>query len=136
VARWPFPKTSQVDTRSARFWASTYGEMLLRVSRNIMLDMEAELSCKITLPQVVAVHGDQITIDLGRIHGVEVGDTLQLWHTGSFIDQHGLPRSKVSQSDVTYTVTRTYDQESELKINQPQLASSVQIGDVLHKELN
>lgn len=136
VARWPFPKTSQVDTRSARFWASTYGEMLLRVSRNIMLDMEAELSCKITLPQVVAVNGEQITIDLGRIHGVKVGDTLQLWHTGSFIDQYGLARNKVSQSEVTYTVTRTYDQESELKINQPQLAASVQIGDVLHKELN
>lgn len=55
VARWPFAKTSQVDTRSARFWASTYGEMMLRVSRNIMLDLESELSCKITLPEVVAV---------------------------------------------------------------------------------
>ncbi|WED21101.1 flagellar assembly protein FlgT [Vibrio sp. JC009] len=135
VANWPFPKTSKVDTRSARFWASTYGEMLLRVSRNIMLDMETELSCKITLPEVVAVHGDMVTIDLGRIHGVKVGDKLQLWHTGSFIDQHGIPRNKVSQSEVTYTVTRTYDQESELVIDQPHLASSVQIGDVLHKEI-
>lgn len=136
VAVWPFPKTSQVDTRSARFWASSYGEMLLRVSRNIMLDMETELSCKITLPEVIAVHGDSVTIDLGRLHGVKVGDNLQLWHTGSFIDQHGIPRNKVSQSEITYTVTRTYDQESELIINQPQLASSVQIGDVLHKEIH
>ncbi len=32
VAMWPFAKTSQVDTKSARFWASTYGEMLIRVS--------------------------------------------------------------------------------------------------------
>ncbi|WP_375750996.1 flagellar assembly protein FlgT [Vibrio sp. HN007] len=136
VANWPFPRTSQVDTRSARFWASTYGEMLLRVSRNIMLDMETELSCKITLPEVIAVNGETITIDLGRVHDVKVGDVLQLWHTASFIDQHGLPRNKVSQSEITYTVTRTYDQESELVINQPNLATSVQIGDVLHKELN
>lgn len=135
VAVWAFPKTSQVDTRSARFWASTYGQMLLRVSRNIMLDLESELSCKITLPEVVDIQRDRITINLGRLHGVEVGDKLQLWHTGSFIDQAGLPRNRVSQSDITLTVTRTYDQEAEVLIDQPELAQSVQIGDVMHKEI-
>ncbi|MCR9310306.1 flagellar assembly protein FlgT [Vibrio diabolicus] len=135
VARWPFAKTSQVDTRSARFWASTYGEMMLRVSRNIMLDLESELSCKITLPEVVAVFGNTVTIDLGRMHGVKEGDKLQLWHTASFIDQNGLPRNKVSQSEITLTVSRIYEHEAELTIDQPNLASSVQIGDVMNKIL-
>ncbi|MGS6584323.1 flagellar assembly protein FlgT [Vibrio diabolicus] len=135
VARWPFAKTSQVDTRSARFWASTYGEMMLRVSRNIMLDLESELSCKITLPEVVAVFGNTVTIDLGRMHGVKEGDKLQLWHTASFIDQNGLPRNKVSQSEITLTVSRIYEHEAELTIDQPSLASSVQIGDVMNKIL-
>ena len=135
VAQWPFPKSSQVDTRSARFWASTYGQMLLRVSRRIMLDLESELSCKITLPEVIAKNGNTITMDLGRIHGVNVGDKLQLWHTGSFIDQSGLPRNRVSQSEITLTVNRTYDQESELIVDQPQLAQSIQVGDVMHKEI-
>jgi len=135
VAVWGFPKTSQVDTRSARFWASTYGQMLLRVSRNIMLDLESELSCKITLPEVVDIRGDKVMINLGRIHGVKVGDKLQLWHTGSFIDQAGLPRNRVSQSEITLTVARIFDQEAELNIDQPQLAQSIQIGDVMHKEI-
>ncbi|UFN70297.1 flagellar assembly protein FlgT [Vibrio alginolyticus] len=135
VARWPFAKTSQVDTRSARFWASTYGEMMLRVSRNIMLDLESELSCKITLPEVVAVFGNTVTMDLGRMHGVKEGDKLQLWHTASFIDQNGLPRNKVSQSEITLTVSRIYKHEAELTIDQPNLASSVQIGDVMNKIL-
>ncbi|ELB2820993.1 flagella assembly protein FlgT [Vibrio alginolyticus] len=135
VARWPFAKTSQVDTRSARFWASTYGEMMLRVSRNIMLDLESELSCKITLPEVVAVFGNSVTMDLGRMHGVKEGDKLQLWHTASFIDQNGLPRNKVSQSEITLTVSRIYEHEAELTIDQPNLASSVQIGDVMNKIL-
>ncbi len=120
-----FAKTSQVDTRSARFWASTYGEMMLRVSRNIMLDLESELSCKITLPEVVAVFGNTVTMDLGRMHGVKEGDQLQLWHTASFIDQNGLPRNKVSQSEITLTVSRVYEHEAELTIDQPNLASSV-----------
>ena len=134
VAKWPFAKTSQVDTRSARFWASTYGETLVRVSRNIMLDLESELACKITLPEVVAKFGNQVTMDLGRIHGVKVGDKLHLWHTGSFIDQHGLPRTKVSQTDITLTVTRVYESGSELNIDQEDMASSVQIGDVMNKQ--
>lgn len=135
VARWPFPKTSQVDTKSARFWTSTYGDMMLRISRNIMLDLESEVSCKITLPEVVAKWGNTITMDLGRIHGVENGDKLQLWHTGSFIDQRGLPRNKVTETNITLTVSRVYENEAELTVDQPEMATSIQIGDVMHKIL-
>ncbi len=133
IAGWPFAKTSHVDTASGRFWTSTYGEMLLRVSREIMLDLETELSCKITLPQVTRVYNDIVTIDLGRIHGVNVDDELNLWHTGSFIDQAGNPRNKVTASGITLKVTRVYDQEAELKVMQPELTPSIQIGDVMHK---
>ncbi|WP_194437057.1 flagellar assembly protein FlgT [Vibrio fluminensis] len=133
VARWPFPKTSQVDTRSARFWASTYGEMMLRVSRNVMLDLESEVSCKITLPEIIAKWGNVMTMNLGRLHGVQEGDKLQLWHTGSFIDQRGMPRNKVSETDITLTVSRVYEGEAELTVDQPELANSIQIGDVMHK---
>lgn len=135
VARWPFAKTSQIDTKSARFWASSYGDMLLRVSRNIMLDLESEVSCKITLPEVVAKWGNAITIDLGRVHGVKEDDKLQLWHTGSFIDQRGLPRNKVTETNITLTVNRVYENEAELSVDQPELATSIQIGDVMHKLL-
>ncbi|CAM3752700.1 hypothetical protein VA7868_00688 [Vibrio aerogenes CECT 7868] len=134
IAQWPFPKTSQIDTRSARFWASAYGEMLLRLSRKIMLDLESEFSCKITLPEVVAKFGNKITMNLGRLHGVKTGDKLQLWHTGSFIDQHGIPRNKVTKSNITLTVSRIYEKEAELTIDQDELADSIQIGDVMQKQ--
>jgi hypothetical protein len=133
VAQWDFPKTSEVDTQSARFWTSAYGEMVLRVNRDIMLDLENQFACKITLPQVVSINNNRITMDLGRIHGVNKGDKLDLWHTGSFIDQNGLPRNKVAKTNITLTVERVYEQNAELVINQPQLINSVQIGDVMHK---
>jgi hypothetical protein len=135
VGNWPFPKTSQIDTQSARFWASTYGEMLLRLSRRVMLDLESDLSCKISLPEIVVKRGNLVMMDLGRIHGVKEGDQLQLWHTGSFIDQHGIPRNKVTKSDITLTVTRVYEHEAELSVDQETLAASIQIGDVMHKQL-
>lgn len=134
IAEWPFAKTSKVDTKSARFWTSPYGEMMQRVSRNIMLDLESEISCKMTLPEVVASYGNKVTIDLGRVHGVQAGDKLRLWHTGSFIDQNGLPRNKVSRSDITLTVSRVYERDAEATVDQPALANSIQIGDVMHKQ--
>lgn len=135
IARWPFPRTSQVDTQSARFWASTYGEMLLRLSRHVMLDLESELSCKITLPEVISKSDQIVMMNLGRIHGVQKGDKLQLWHTGSFIDQRGLSRNKVTRSDITLTVDRVYETEAELSVDQAELADSIQIGDVMHKQI-
>ena len=133
VAQWDFPKTSEVDTQSARFWTSAYGEMVLRINRDMMLDLENQFACKMTLPQIVSVNNNRITMDLGRIHGVKKGDKLDLWHTGSFIDQSGLPRNKVSKTDITLTVSRVYEQNAELTIDQPQLLNSIQIGDVMHK---
>ncbi|MGR6839084.1 flagellar assembly protein FlgT [Aliivibrio wodanis] len=135
VAQWDFPKTSEVDTQSARFWTSAYGEMVLRINRNMMLDLENQFACKMTLPQVVSINKNNITMDLGRIHGVQKGDKLELWHTGSFIDQNGLPRNKVAKTKITLTVDRVYEQNSELLINQPQLINSIQIGDVMHKTI-
>ena len=108
---------------------------MLRVSRNIMLDLESEVSCKITLPEIISKWNNVLTMDLGRIHGVQQGDKLKLWHTGSFIDQRGLPRNKVTESDITLTVSRVYENEAELTVDQPELAGSIQIGDVMHKML-
>jgi hypothetical protein len=100
-----------------------------------MLDLESDLSCKITLPEVISKSGNTVMINLGRIHGVKQGDKLQLWHTGSFIDQRGTPRNKVTQSDITLTVTRVYKNEAELKVDQPDLETSIQLGDVMAKQI-
>ncbi|MBF8999424.1 MULTISPECIES: flagellar assembly protein FlgT [Vibrio] len=135
VAIWPFSRTSLVDTSSARFWQSSYGVMLQRLTRDIMLDLESNMACKITLPEVVAKFDNTVTISLGRIHGVKQGDKLELWHTASFIDQKGLPRTKVAKSDITLTVSRVFDHDAEAKIDQADLAGSVQIGDVMEKKL-
>lgn len=109
--------------------------MVLRVNRDIMLDLENQFACKMTLPQVVNINNNRITMDLGRIHGVKKGDKLDLWHTGSFIDQNGLPRNKVTKTSITLTVDRVYEQNADLVIDQPQLINSIQIGDVMHKNI-
>jgi len=135
VAEWPFSRVSQVDTKSARFWQSSYGQAVQRISRNVMLDLESSLSCRTSLPEVVNVHGNTVQINVGRIHGVTRGDQLQLWHSAGFIDQMGIPRNRMVQTEITLTVERVYEKSTELSVNQADLASSIQPGDLLTKQI-
>ncbi|CAH0534144.1 hypothetical protein VST7929_02045 [Vibrio stylophorae] len=129
VAIWPFARNSHVDTSSARFWVSSYGNMVQRVGRDILLDLENELACRITIPEIIAIHGQNVQINLGRVHGVKQGDRLELWHKASFIDPYGITRTRIVKSDVRLQVDRVYETSSELRILQPELAQGIQIGD-------
>ncbi|HIF9057188.1 TPA: flagellar assembly protein FlgT [Photobacterium damselae] len=135
IALWPFSRTSTVDTKSARFWQSPYGLAVERVSRNMMLDLENALSCRASLPEIVSAHGNMAQMNVGRIHGVKEGDRLKLWHSASFIDQMGIPRTRMVATQLTLIVNRVYEKSAELIINQPDLAASIQTGDLLTKQV-
>ncbi|PSW19571.1 flagellar basal-body protein [Photobacterium sanctipauli] len=134
IAEWPFDRISTLDTQSARFWQSSYGQAVQRVSRNMMLDLESTLACRASLPEVVNTHGSMVQVNVGRIHGVKAGDKLALWHSAGFIDQQGIPRNRMIQTDITLTVDRVYEKSAELLVEQPDLAASIQPGDLLTKQ--
>lgn len=133
IAEWPFERQSKVDTKSARFWTSPYGEMAQRMSRNILLDLESSLTCRATTPEIVSVRGQDGQINVGRIHGAKHGDKLALWHNASFTDQLGIYRTQLKKSEIELTVTRVYENASEISVSPPELAGSIQIGDIATK---
>ncbi|QUJ66727.1 flagella assembly protein FlgT [Photobacterium sp. GJ3] len=134
VAEWPFSRISQVDTQSARFWVSTYGAALQRVSRNMMLDLESSLACRASLPEVINAHGNLVQMNVGRTHGVRQGDELKLWHTAGFIDQYGISRNRMVETEISLVVNRVYETSAELSVQQSELAASIQPGDLLTKQ--
>ncbi|MGF1691142.1 flagellar assembly protein FlgT [Photobacterium kagoshimensis] len=136
IAQWPFSRISQVDTKSARFWQSGYGQAVQRTSRNMMLDLETTLACRSSLPEVINVFNDKVQTNVGRIHGVKQGDQLRLWHNAAFIDQQGISRARMVQTEMTLTVERVYDKSSELSVDRADLAASIQPGDLLTKQIN
>lgn len=135
-AIWPFSKTSIVDTKTARFWGSSYGLMLRNVAEKIVLDLESVLSCKITLPEIIAIHGDKMQVNAGSVHGLKQGDQLNIWHQASYIDQNGTPRAQYNMSESTATVTQVYTNNADIVLNQPEYIGSVQIGDLLGRHTN
>ncbi|MEC6813912.1 flagellar assembly protein T N-terminal domain-containing protein [Photobacterium toruni] len=136
IGLWPFARTSYIDTKTARFWVSPYGQSIQRVTQNMMLDIESALSCRASLPEIINIHQGIAQINVGRVHGVHNGDQLKLWHSAGFIDQKGIPRNRMVETAITLTVNRVYEKSAELRVNQPQLASSIQPGDLLTKQLN
>lgn len=134
IAAWPFERHSKVDTKSARFWTSPYGEMVQRMGRNILLDVESNLMCRATMPEVVAVNSQTGQINAGRIHGVKHGDQLALWHNASFTDQYGVYRMQLKKSDISLSITRVYESSAEFAITPSELGASIQIGDLAIKQ--
>ncbi|KJF96534.1 flagellar basal-body protein [Photobacterium angustum] len=134
IGLWPFSRSSHVDTKSARFWVSPYGQSIQRISQNMMLDIESALSCRASLPEVINIHNNVAQMNVGRVHGVKQGDKLKLWHSAGFIDQKGIPRNRMVNTKISLTVDRVYEKSAELIVNQPELAASIQPGDLLTKQ--
>ncbi|PQJ67558.1 MULTISPECIES: flagellar assembly protein FlgT [Photobacterium] len=134
IGLWPFSRSSHVDTKSARFWVSPYGQSIQRISQNMMLDIESALSCRASLPEVINIHNNVAQMNVGRVHGVKQGDKLKLWHSAGFIDQKGIPRNRMVDTKISLTVGRVYEKSAELIVNQPELAASIQPGDLLTKQ--
>lgn len=135
IAKWPFERQSKVDTKSARFWTSPYGKMAQQMSKNILLDLENKLSCRATTPEIVSINAEQGQINVGRIHGVERGDKLSLWHNASFTDQFGNYRTQLKKSKMILTVDRVYESASEITVFPAEFAASIQIGDIATKHI-
>ncbi|OOE86340.1 flagellar basal-body protein [Salinivibrio siamensis] len=136
VAQWPFERHSQVDTQTARFWQSPYGQMARRMSRNILLDLESSLSCRASKPEIVALKDNIAQINVGRINGVKQGDQLNLWHIASFTDDLGIVRTQRRKSGITLTVARVYESSAEAVVQPNNLSGSIQIGDIVTKGVN
>ncbi|OOE93227.1 flagellar basal-body protein [Salinivibrio sp. AR647] len=136
IAQWPFERHSQVDTQTARFWQSPYGQMARRMSRNILLDLESSLACRASKPKIVSLKDNIAQINVGRVNGVQQGDQLNLWHVASFTDDLGIVRTQRRKSGITLTVARVYESSAEAVIQPQTLTGSIQIGDIVTKGLN
>ncbi|SIN75024.1 flagella assembly protein FlgT [Salinivibrio sp. ES.052] len=136
VAQWPFERHSQVDTQTARFWQSPYGQMARRMSRNILLDLESSLACRASKPKIVSLKESIAQINVGRINGVKQGDQLNLWHVASFTDDLGIVRTQRRKSGITLTVARVYESSAEAVVQPNNLTGSIQIGDIVTKGVN
>ena len=97
-APWGFDKRAQVDVTSQNFWQSEYGKKINMTLDSIVSDIDENMMCQPTQGRIVQVQGNSLTLNLGKRHGVKVGDEFSLLHLNNFIsdDKRTYPSLHIS----------------------------------------
>ncbi|MFC3095108.1 hypothetical protein DRW07_16620 [Alteromonas sediminis] len=87
---WEYKVHEKVDTGSDFFWQSAYGKTIQREISLIVEDVAHAVECQPTTGRVLSVANNQISINLGKMHGLEMGDILSLYQMQTLTDDRGL----------------------------------------------
>ena len=95
--RYEFDLHTAVDSSSTAFWQSSYGNAINAALDSIANEANSLLVCRPAHARVIEVKPDFLVIDMGKSHGVMVGDKLTLFQLVNRIDmsQHSHYRHSV-----------------------------------------
>jgi len=77
-ANWQYKENHMVDTNNSVFWRSDYGRTVLHTINSAVIDINDELSCQQSLPQIIHSDNGKLVINIGEEQGVKVGDQFEL----------------------------------------------------------
>ena len=86
---WPFKKTKLIDVYSERFWRTDYADEIQLTLEQVTVDLNAAVACLPTNGKILHVDGDEVIINLGRMHGLEHGQILNIAHSSPITNASG-----------------------------------------------
>ncbi|WP_113908278.1 flagellar assembly protein T N-terminal domain-containing protein [Aliidiomarina celeris] len=128
---WNFHYTEQVNVSSEQFWQSDFGTRLETSMRDLVRGLDETLGCEPLRGQVVAAQGEQVTINLGSKHQLQVGAELQVMHRGGFYDELGRYREQWQLNPAAFVVTEVFANSSRLQARDSTPIAGVQARDLV-----
>jgi hypothetical protein len=129
-AIWAFNKRENIDVNSAIFWQSHYGNMIDTLLDNIVEDIDENIMCEPNEGKILQVKGNEVVINLGRHHGVKMGDEFSLLHTSNFKSDLGKLYTSYNISPFKVKVTKVTKQSATAITLDNSLLGNIQINDV------
>lgn len=129
-AIWPFNKRDDIDTLSAKFWESSYGNIVGYTLDNVLNDIDESMMCQSTRGKILHIENGVVTINLGRKNGVQVGDEFSLLHLNNFITDKGKTYAGYNVSDFTVKVTQISENTLRAKPISQAMLDNIQINDL------
>ena len=129
-APWQFDKRKQVDVTSHNFWQSEYGQQISLTLDNMVSDIDENMMCQPTQGRIVQVTGNSLIFNLGKRHGVKIGDEFSLLHLDSFIsdDKRTYPGFNISPYKV---IVNSVSQDSaHATTTEQHILDNIQINDL------
>ncbi|GAA0815405.1 flagellar assembly protein FlgT [Colwellia asteriadis] len=106
TAIWSFTKRKTIDVNSIIFWQSEYGSMINNMLTQVTKDIDENVMCEPSKGKILQVNGNKITFNLGRDHGVKIGDEFTLLHAKDFNSNEGKRYSGFNISPYKVKVTQ------------------------------
>jgi hypothetical protein len=129
-APWEFGKRQQVDVHSEVFWQSQYGMAIEKVLGDMIIDIDENMMCQPTRGKIVQIAGNSLTINLGKKHGVKVGDEFSLLHLNNIITDAGKTYAGFNVSPYTVKITQVSQQSAQAMTTDGQLLGNIQLNDL------
>lgn len=129
-APWAFKQRESVEVNSANFWQSDFGTQVSRVLDNVVMDIDENMMCQPTQGKIVQVNGNAITFNLGKRHGVKVGDEFSLLHFNNFVDDNNRSYAGYNISPYKVVVNEVTHDSARATTKSQHLLDNIQINDL------
>lgn len=129
-AVWDFNKRQIVDVNSSSFWQSDYGNMINTLIDKTVTDIDENIMCEPSEGKIIQVNGNQVVINLGRRHGVKMGDEFTLLHLSNFTSDNGKHYASYNVSPYKVKVTKLTKQSATAITIDHNLLGNIQLNDL------
>lgn len=131
AAPWTFSKREQIDPNSHVFWQSRYGQVIDQVLDQVSTDIDDNMMCQPTRGKIVQVTADQVRFNLGKQHGVQIGDEFSLLHLKNFTTDSGHSYAGFTVSPFNVKVIQVSQSNAVAQTTDGALIDSIQINDLV-----
>ena len=130
ASEWEFARNEIVSTTSNRFWASEYGKKVSRVLQQVARDLGRLVTDRPLMGQIIAKKQNQLLLNVGRNHGLNVNDTLNVILKRDLPDRLQAIRIIAESSNAKVTVKQLTEDTALVSWSNHNIIENIQIGDV------
>jgi hypothetical protein len=134
ITPWDYKFTKTVDVSSQGFWRSQFGRNAQKILQKSITDLEEFAVCQPTMGRVLAVENNQLQINLGRTHQVQVGDQLTLFNVKQISDTFGQQYRQFQLYPTKLVVREVYSDTATAEAADRSLLGSVQANDYVSRQ--
>ena len=133
-SEWEFDRFAQLDASSNQFWQSAYGLALQNQLRQLQNDVDSILACVPATGRVISINGgNELSVSLGRQHGLKPGDTLSIYQIQEVTDYRGVKFTQYHLYPEEVTVIEAYADNARVKAAEEGFLANIQPNDFVAK---
>lgn len=128
---WPLNKRQNINPNSHKFWTTPYGEGIDSLLKQITIDIDEALMCQPSQATIIDINEEKLLINIGKHHGVKLGDEFSILLHSNFILQSGKKYTGFNVSPYKVKVVSVDRNNAMLEAINGERLGNVQINDLV-----